>query len=613
MITKNVNWFLAVGLVLVLLTAVSCGGGDEPAPTSTTAPQATDTPVPATAPPPTVAPTDTPAPVVQPTRARLTPTATPVPTPTSPPQTQGIFGGVINLQANNQPALDFLSLGVFAAWIQIPPMYSQLVEYNPESEPLDDLRGDLAREWTVADDGITYTFYLNENARFHDGEPVTSEDVVYSLALFMEPETLNDPRIIEEVGDRRSNTSRSLNVYYDTSRAVDATTVEIKTKKPSAAFMPILAIETSATIMPKHQGEAGVFASFKNPESIIGSGPFRMGKFVKDVSTQNIKNTDYFKEGRPYVDELRHFVITEEAAIVAAYKAEQVLMSSSMVSNLSVKSTKQLVEESDGAITAYFGGPFWTTGLHMNARRAPFDDPRVRRAMHLAVYRQPIIETFGGIHLLGTPVPPGYSWSFTAEEALQMPGIRELNGEKHPDDLAEAKRLLEEAGVGEGFKVEMSCYPVADGCDQAVLLQDQFRRFLGWDVEIRQIERAAAGAIYDAGEYDFASGFNSFQFPDADASGLAIRKGSRMADLQTGFHNEKAEPLWDAIAAELDPARRKELVGQVNEILMQDSTFVNSYFTMAGWIVNNRIKNFNAPASVSAQRKHEHLWCDPEC
>ena len=46
---------------------------------------------------------------------------------------------------------------------------------------------------------------------------------------------------------------------------------------------------------------------------------------------------------------------------------------------------------------------------------------------------------------------------------------------------------------------------------------------------------------------------------------------------------------------------------------MQDSTFVNSYFTMAGWIVNNRIKNFNAPASVSAQRKHEHLWCDPEC
>ena len=612
MISKNVHWFLVIGLILVLVTAVSCGGEDEPAATATTPPQVADTPVPATAVPPTDAPTDTPA-AVQPTRAQLTATPTAVPTPTSPPKTEGIFGGVINLQANNQPALDFLSIGVFAAWIQIPPMYSQLVEYNPESEPLDDLRGDLAREWTVADDGITYTFYLNENARFHDGEPVTSEDVVFSLALFMEPETLNDPRIIEEVGARRSSTSLSLKVYYDSSRAVDATTVEIKTKTPSAAFMPILAIETSATILPKHQVEAGVFASFKDPKSIIGSGPFRMGEFVKDVSTQNIKNPDYFKEGRPYVDELRHFVITEEAAIVAAYKAEQVLMSSSMVSNLSVKSTKQLVEESEGDITAHFGGPFWTTGVHMNARRAPFDDPRVRRAIHLAVHRQPIIQTFGGIHLLGTPVPPGYAWSFTAEEALQMPGIRELDGEKHPDDIAEAKRLLEEAGAGEGFKVEMACYPVADGCDQAVLLQDQFRRFLGWDVEIRQIERAAAQSIYDAGEYDFASGFNSFQFPDADASGLAIRKGSRMAELQTGYHNEAAEPLWDQIAAELDPARRKELVGQVNEILMQDSTFVNSYFTMAGWIVNNRIKNFNAPASVSAQRKHEHLWCDPEC
>ncbi len=611
MIAKNIYWFLLIGLVLVLLTAVSCGGEDEPTatsvpPTNTPVPAApTDTPVPA-------APTDTPAPD-EPTRERPTLTPTAVPTPTSPPKIEGIFGGTVNLQANNQPALDFVALGVFAAWIQIPPMYSQLVEYNPESEPLDDLRGDLARDWEVADDGITYTFFLNDDARFHNGDPVTSEDVVYSLALFIEPETLNDPGIMEEMGDRRSNTARSVKTYYDSARAVDAGTVEIKTKEPSAAFMPLFAIETTLVVLPKSQVESGVYASFKDPSSIVGSGPFRMGEFVKDVSTQNIKNTDYFKEGRPYVDELRHFVITEEAAIVAAYKTENVMMSSSMVSNLSVKSTKQLVEESNGAITAYFGGPFWTTGTHMNARRAPFDDPRVRRAIHLAVHRQPIIETFGGIHLLGTPVPPGYSWSFTAEEALQFPGIRELDGEKHPDDIAEAKRLLEEAGAGEGFKVEMTCYPVADGCDQAVLLQDQFRRFLGWDVEIRQIERAAAGAIYDAGEYDIASGFNSFQFPDADASGLAIRKGSRMADLQTGYHNEAAEPLWDQIAAELDPAKRKELVWQVNEILMQDSTFVNSYFTMAGWIVNNRIKNFNAPASVSAQRKHEHLWCDPEC
>ena len=279
MISKKVHWFLVIGLVLALVTAVSCGGEDEPDPTSTSAPQATNTPVPATA----VPPTDTPA-AAEPTRPPITPTPTAIPTATSPPKIEGIFGGVINLQANNQPALDFLSLGVFAAWIQIPPMYSQLVEYNPESEPLDDLRGDLAREWTVADDGITYTFYLNDEARFHDGEPVTSEDVVYSLALFIEPETLNDPRIIEEVGDRRSNTSRSLSVYYDSSRAVDARTVEIKTKKPSAAFMPILAIETTATIMPKHQVEAGVFASFKDPKfhhrlRTFPNGRIREGRF----------------------------------------------------------------------------------------------------------------------------------------------------------------------------------------------------------------------------------------------------------------------------------------------------------------------------------------------
>ena len=277
MIIKNIHWFLVIGLVLVLLTAVSCGGDEEPEATATSAPQATNTPVPAS---PTEAPTDTPAPA-EPTRERPTLTPTAVPTPTSPPKIEGIFGGIINLQANNQPALDFVALGVFAAWIQIPPMYSQLVEYNPESEPLDDLRGDLARDWEVADDGITYTFYLNEDARFHNGDPVTSEDVVYSLALFIEPETLNDPGIMEEMGDRRSNTARSVKTYYDSARAVDAGTVEIKTKSPSAAFMPLFAIETTVVVLPKSQVESGVYASFKDPSSIIGSGPFTMGEFVK--------------------------------------------------------------------------------------------------------------------------------------------------------------------------------------------------------------------------------------------------------------------------------------------------------------------------------------------
>ena len=81
----------------------------------------------------------------------------------------------------------------------------------------------------------------------------------------------------------------------------------------------------------------------------------------------------------------------------------------------------------------HVGGPFFTLGVMMNTRRSPWDDPRVRKAMSLVLHRQPIIDALsGGKNLIGTPIPPGFSWSFTVEEALQMHGFREAGGAKPP-------------------------------------------------------------------------------------------------------------------------------------------------------------------------------------
>src|SRR5260370_23654824 len=110
-------------------------------------------------------------------------------------------------------------------------IYNQLIEYNPETADPFDLRGDLATKWELSEDGKFYTFHLNPKAKWHDGKPVTAEDVVYSMDSMVDADA-KPPRVV---------TAPALNPYYEkgTARAIDAHTVEIPLKIPSPTdFLP---------------------------------------------------------------------------------------------------------------------------------------------------------------------------------------------------------------------------------------------------------------------------------------------------------------------------------------------------------------------------------------
>ena len=129
----------------------------------------------------------------------------------------------------------------------------------------------------------------------------------------------------------------------------------------------------------------------------------------------------------------------------------------------------------------------------MNVEREPFDDARVRKAVGLTLHRQPMIEILGGVNPIGTPLPTGFWWSYTAEAGLQMPGMREDSpGVKSAADIAEAQRLTVEAGAGPGTKIAFQGSTTGEICNLAVLAKEQFEEWLGWDVEITQLETRVA-------------------------------------------------------------------------------------------------------------------------
>ena len=605
------SWFkLIAPLVLLLVIAVACGDDPTPtsAPTNTPIPQATDTPVPQPTDPPPPDATDTPVPA-----ATSIPTA--MPQPTARPEVMGKYGGVIPIHAFTGPSAAPLNAGNLSITTHSASLYSTLTEINPEVPEFWVVRGDLAKDWTLASDGVTYTFELNENATWHDGQPVTAEDVALSIQLMGKPDTVSAeayPALVEATKGRRAN-SNVMWLYYDSTRAIDQNTVEIKTQFPTDAFLVSLGFE-DIPILPKHLLDQNMVISFKDTEAIIGSGPFKLVRHQEGVLTESERNQDYFKEGLPYLDGLVHHIITDTGSIIAAYKTGQVLMGGSLISNLSVRDAIQLEREIGDSLTINWVPTPVALGVEMNTRVEPFDDPRARRAMNLALHRQPVIETrCSGQCPLGTPFPQDLWWSYSAEEASKMPGFRELDGEKHPDDIAEARRLMDEAGAGPGTKLELSCSVTLALCDLAVLIKEQLRISLEWDITIRQRDPAVQNEAFREGDFQFAATAVAVQNYDADGAANTYAEGGGQYYVHTGFFNPDAQPLWGQVLRESDRSKRQELMAQAHEFLLEDNAFPFLYYQTEIVPVDKRIHNWNTPSYYSDHKKHEHLWCDPEC
>jgi peptide/nickel transport system substrate-binding protein len=482
--------------------------------------------------------------------------------------------------------------------VNVSPLYNTLIEYNPETPDPDDLRGDLAKSWTLGPDGMTYTFRLHETAKWWDGKPVTAEDVAFSLDSIVDP-------------DKPRPLAGQLRPYYapGNTRAIDPYTVEVKTRFPAAAFLPFLAVETML-ILPKHHAGTGI--DMKLSESQLGSGPYKLKEVNKDVSVEYTRNPDYFKSGRPYFDGMKWFTIIDHGSVIAAFKAGQVLTSAWSVSNLTNAESLELEKDMVGKGKVYWGGPMGTPALWLNTKVVPLNDVRVRRAINLALYRQPLIQVLTkGMDVLGGPFPPGRPWYLTREEVAQLPGLRELNGEKHPADLAEAKRLMAEAGYPNGFKMTMNPLIVADLPDVAQLVSDQLRRYLNIDVTLKPVELGVGIASANAGDYTMTVGGHGLMTHDPDAyfQGMYIKDSTRNYSRYT---IPRIEEIFELQARESDPLKRRQLILEAGQIVMDDPHFIPMYWTMRSWYVDNRLKNFHMPNLLYVNVKFEHLWYDPK-
>lgn len=465
------------------------------------------------------------------------------------------------------------------------PIYEGLLsfDYKPDEDFRKELKvvPYLAERWEQPDE-TTYIFYLRKGVKWHDGRRLTADDVVFSLKYIQDK---NNTCV------KRGNLAGVKSV-----EKVDAMTVKIITDEPMALLLENLAQRETA-IFPKHVYDAGQL--FKSVSGTVGTGPMRLKSFDRNEKVVYTAFEDYWK-GRPYLDGIVAYFVPEPQSRLAGFVVKQGDI-------LTVSDKAQY----DAAVTQArdaAGEGFPTThgyAIYMRVDRPPFNDVRVRRAIHLALNRQDMVKAlaFG----VGKINPPGVSavsaWAIPQEELLKLPGYR-LPKDK---DTAEAKRLLKDAGYGDGLTFSIQAVSVWDNPRIAEVAARQLKE-IGVTVKLDFIEAGQYFANQRKGDFQAQLNGMSSDFIDASLYQYYYSKGggnvARIAD-------PELDRLIEAQRKTLDKDKRYKGLRQIQEYLLEKMYVVPTVGLGFYWIVHPYVHNLvNSRSTTVMLFRAGDIWLD---
>src|SRR5215475_90555 len=485
------------------------------------------------------------------------------------PRRGGVLLAAIGADA---PSLDPHQEQTFATIQPVAPLYSTLLQIDPYSYP--NVIGDVASEWKIAPDGLTYTFKIRPGIRFHDGSPLTSADVKASYDKILSP-----PEGVRSI--RKEHYSAVASV-----EAPDPSTVVFKLKFPSASLLKYLDQD------PNY---------FKN--NAIGSGPFKFKSYTRGSTFEAERNPDYFVKDRPYLDGYKFFISTETSVRAAAIRSGRAWIEFRTMPLAEVEAIrKQLGDKvvvQDTAATGQFG-------IAMNQTAKPFTDERVRKALNLGIDRYTagrVLYGLTGLRDVGAFTRPGTEWAMSPAELEKFPGF----GRDAEKNRAEARRLLAEAGFPNGLKVVLKNRNVKlPYQDFAVFLIQEWRK-IGVEAENRPLETAAWFADgQDTGNFELIIA-PTVEFTD-DPDQFLGRYVTGSTQNWGRFSDPRIDDLFSRQARTLDPGERKRLINEMEKIAVENAYYIPGLWWSRNLVHWAKVKNYVAPPNHYTNQKLQDVW-----
>jgi peptide/nickel transport system substrate-binding protein len=276
------------------------------------------------------------------------------------------------------------------------------------------LRPCLAERWESSDDLKTWTFYIRKGVKFHHGRELDAEDVAAT---------------VNRILDKTVGATARVNFIVEKIEVVDKYTIRFKLSKPYAEFAELFT-DGTALIVPRDRID-------KLATEPIGTGPFKLKSFIPGDRVELVKNPDYFEKGVPILDGVTMYIIPESSTQITALETGNIdlvwLLPSEAIDRLKGKPNIVVDEVQTSS---------WDS-IVMHNEKPPFNNLKVRQAIHLAIDKHEVVKTvlFGHGTPTHTPISPIHPY-FNKNISFKT-------------DLAKAKQLLAEAGYPNGFETEL--------------------------------------------------------------------------------------------------------------------------------------------------------------
>jgi peptide/nickel transport system substrate-binding protein len=503
-------------------------------------------------------------------------------------------GGTLTymIPADAPPSFDAHRESTFATVHAGAPFYSLLIRINPDNPAsTTDFVCDLCTAMPQpTDDGKTYTFKIRQGVKFHDGSPLTADDVAATFsAIIFPPEGVLSARVANYL-------------MVDKVEAPDPATIVFHLKFPTAAFLPALANPFN-WIYKKAILDKDPHWYEKN---ILGTGPFKFAHYETGQSVTGVRNPDYYQQGLPYLDGFVAIYADKQATRVDALRSDRAAIE---FRGISPSARDELVGALGDKILFQEGD--WDVGSAVtpNHQKKPFDDVRVRRALTLAIDRwggAPALSKIAIVHTVAGIVFPGSPLAANKQELEQIAGY-------WPDiekSRAEARRLLKEAGA-EGLSFEL----LNRNVDQpykyvAAWLIDQWSK-IGLHVTQKVVP---TGPWFDAmrnGDFDVVVEAPGWGIVNPPLDVQKVLPASVSAE-NYGHYDDPAEiALYEKMLHETDPAKQRELMRRFETYVLDEQ----AHEIWALWwhrIVPYRsyLKGFKVAPTHFINQDLARLWLD---
>lgn len=459
------------------------------------------------------------------------------------------YGGVLKIQhMDTPPSASIHEEATVSVAVPFMAIYNNLVVFdqNVPRNSLESIVPDLATSWEAKDGGRKLVFKTRDGVKWHDGKPFSAADVACTFDLILTPDRL------------RRNPRRAWYGNVEKVTADGRSEATFHLKQPQPALLALLA-SGYTPIYPCHVPAADMR---RKP---VGTGPFKLADFRMNEGIKLVKNPDYWKPGRPYLDAIEFSIIADRSTRMLSFVAGRFDMT--FPADVTVPLLKNIKRDAPHAqCTMRESGV--STNLIINREVAPFDDPKIRRAMALTLDREAFITILSeGEGRMGGALlpPPDGVWGLPAEKLEGLIGYGDVAKSRE-----EARALMKEAGYGpdKRLKLKVSTRNIATFKDPAVILIDQLKQI--WiDGELEVIDTSVYYNRVFKKDYVVALNLTGSAVDDPD---VTLFEGYACGSLRNynNYCNPEMTRLFEEQSREIDRSKRQEMVWEIDRKLQED-------------------------------------------